>query len=62
VIFAEAGQSLSNFEDFYVTGTHYGFGVGIRYLLDIKEKYTLRLDSGLYKSQISTDFGANEAF
>ena len=62
VIFAEAGQSRSNFEDFYITGAHYGFGVGFRYLLDMKENFTLHLDGGLYKSQTSIDFGANEAF
>ncbi|MDP8221037.1 MAG: BamA/TamA family outer membrane protein [Candidatus Stygibacter frigidus] len=62
VIFAEAGQSRNNFEDFYFTGTRYGIGIGFRYLLDMEENFTLRLDSGLYKSQISTDFGANEAF
>ena len=62
VIFAEVGQSRKNFEDFYITGYRYGFGIGVRYLLDMEENFTLRLDSGLYKSQISTDFGANEAF
>jgi hypothetical protein len=62
VAFGEAGQVQGGFDEFYLTATHYGFGIGCRYLLDMEELFTIRLDSGFYKSQSSFDFGAKEAF
>lgn len=62
VVFAEAGQVQGNFDEFYLTATHYGFGIGCRYLLNMEELFTVRFDSGKYKKQYSLDFGAKEAF
>ncbi len=62
VFFAEAGQIQKGLDEFYISGFRYGLGIGFRYLLDVDELFTLRLDTGLYKKQTSTDFGVREAF
>ncbi len=62
VFFAETGQVRKGLDEFYISGFRYGFGIGFRYLLDVDELFTLRLDTGVYKKQTSTDFGAREAF
>ena len=62
VVFAEAGQVKADYDDFRLKDFVYGAGIGIRYLLDIDELFTIRLDGGLFKDQISIDFSSREAF
>lgn len=62
VCFAEAGIIKPALEEFQLSDVKYGFGIGIRYLLDTSELFTVRLDTAAYKNQLSTDFSAQEAF
>jgi hypothetical protein len=62
VIFAEAGQVRADIEDFNLSGYRYGLGIGVRYLLNIEELFTLRLDAGNFREQVSVNFGTREAF
>lgn len=62
VVFTEAGQVQHDMRDFNKTDIIWGMGIGLRYLLDKDELFTLRLDSGMYKSQLSTSFGSRERF
>jgi hypothetical protein len=62
VVFAEIGQVQPEMSKFNLSDNHWGFGIGLRYILNMDELLTIRLDSGMHKDQISTDFGAKEAF
>lgn len=62
VIFGECGEVGGNLQEFTLTGLHYSYGFGLRYLLNTAELYTIRYDLGISKTRSSSDFSAREFF
>lgn len=61
-VFGECGEVNDSIELFRFDELHYSWGLGLRYMLNKDELYTIRFDYGMSKEKSSMDFSSREAF